>query len=697
MNVPIPAIRPDRLNSSALFLCIGMLISLLGCHYDADSDQNNQPLPGHPLFSDSLVQQIYDAQDHRDTERLLVFLKHEDGKYRELAAQAFGSVQDTPAIGSLVKLLSDPEAAVRKAAAFAIGQTGGAGAVEQLRRRLDAPEMNDDVREKLWEALGKLVSHEEYDEVFRESTFNSEDQAGWAQFMYRAGLRGIKNEGSVSRALNILQDSSSIPIARKMAAHFLGRTRDLNLSRLAGTLKAMIENEPDMVVESQLVKATRHLKEADRMPILKSVFENSRNDLAHIEAWRLAPAPQNFKGKPSFFENALYSSNPNVNVAFGEYMVRAAEAADVSLIFDLLEKHGDENYRSRALLMRALAKLQRAPAISDNDFERIELFFMHDASQYYSSPQHFYEAGITLEAFAELKKPDRAISWVGREVGRLLLEKDANDFLAVIKVQNALNILLERVKTENLEPKRSAAIFHLGENAVKTGDVALMTIVSGVFPVEQKSWLPEGLNEKFKVLFETESAKLKLPRDIEAFYALSDAIAKIDGNSPPAHEPPAYGHPIAWSVLSDLGTDYSPYIFETSKGEIEISLDPKSAPGTVANFIQLARSGFYDGKTFHRVVPDFVAQGGCPRGDGWGATDYSIRSEFSMESYSFGSIGVASAGKDTESCQFFFTHAPTPHLDGRYTLFGKITTDKSLAVVNQLEIGDTIYTINFPD
>jgi cyclophilin family peptidyl-prolyl cis-trans isomerase len=125
---------------------------------------------------------------------------------------------------------------------------------------------------------------------------------------------------------------------------------------------------------------------------------------------------------------------------------------------------------------------------------------------------------------------------------------------------------------------------------------------------------------------------------------------------------------------------------ETEKGTIELELLPDDAPFTVLSMIRLIRSGFFNGLTFHRVVPNFVVQGGDPRGDGWGGPGYSIRTEVSPREYERGSVGVASAGKDTEGCQFFITHAPTPHLDGRYTIFARVR--KGMDVVDRLQIGD---------
>jgi HEAT repeat protein/cyclophilin family peptidyl-prolyl cis-trans isomerase len=125
---------------------------------------------------------------------------------------------------------------------------------------------------------------------------------------------------------------------------------------------------------------------------------------------------------------------------------------------------------------------------------------------------------------------------------------------------------------------------------------------------------------------------------------------------------------------------------KTSRGEIEIELFGDDATQTAAVFIRLARSGFYKGLTFHRVVPNFVVQGGCPRGDGWGDPGYAIRAEINRHKYTRGAVGIADSGKDTGGSQFFITHSAQPHLDGRYTIFGRVT--KGMEVVDKLDQGD---------
>lgn len=109
---------------------------------------------------------------------------------------------------------------------------------------------------------------------------------------------------------------------------------------------------------------------------------------------------------------------------------------------------------------------------------------------------------------------------------------------------------------------------------------------------------------------------------------------------------------------------------------IEIEFFPEDAPGTVENFEKLANDGFYNGLTFHRVIPGFVAQGGCPNGNGTGGPGYTIKCETkgNPHKHEKGSLSMAHAGKDTGGSQFFLVLDPQPHLDGVHTVFGKITT-----------------------
>nr|WP_054858848.1 peptidylprolyl isomerase [Methanobacterium formicicum] len=136
-------------------------------------------------------------------------------------------------------------------------------------------------------------------------------------------------------------------------------------------------------------------------------------------------------------------------------------------------------------------------------------------------------------------------------------------------------------------------------------------------------------------------------------------------------------------------------MIETDKGNIELTLFEKEAPNTVANFEKLANSGFYNGLTFHRLIPNFVIQGGCPKGNGTGGPGYTIKCEINPHKHGTGALSMAHAGKDTGGSQFFITHSPQPHLDGVHTVFGKVV--KGMEVVNAIKAGDVMNKVTVID
>ena len=135
-------------------------------------------------------------------------------------------------------------------------------------------------------------------------------------------------------------------------------------------------------------------------------------------------------------------------------------------------------------------------------------------------------------------------------------------------------------------------------------------------------------------------------------------------------------------------------IMETEKGTINLELFDKDAPNTVKNFTDLAKKGFYDGLTFHRVIDDFMIQGGCPKGNGTGGPGYTINCEINQNKHLAGTLSMAHAGPNTGGSQFFICHAPQPHLDGVHTTFGKT---ENMDVVNAIRQGDKILSVKVED
>ncbi len=136
-------------------------------------------------------------------------------------------------------------------------------------------------------------------------------------------------------------------------------------------------------------------------------------------------------------------------------------------------------------------------------------------------------------------------------------------------------------------------------------------------------------------------------------------------------------------------------VFETSKGTIRVNLLPDEAPVTVANFINLVARGFYNKLKFHRVIANFMIQGGCPKGNGTGGPGYRFEDEFAakLRHDKAGRLSMANAGPGTNGSQFFITHGSTPHLDDAHTIFGEVQADVDQDVVNAIAQGDVIQSI----
>jgi peptidyl-prolyl cis-trans isomerase B (cyclophilin B) len=154
--------------------------------------------------------------------------------------------------------------------------------------------------------------------------------------------------------------------------------------------------------------------------------------------------------------------------------------------------------------------------------------------------------------------------------------------------------------------------------------------------------------------------------------------------------------PAAPELQIDIDRVYQA-IIDTNKGAIELELYPQYAPKTVNNFVFLTGEGFYDGITFHRVINNFMVQGGDPTGTGRGGPGYRFEDEFGGNPlvHETGSLSMANAGPNTNGSQFFITHAPQPHLDGKHTVFGKVV--KGQDVVDSVAQGDIMNSVTIQE
>jgi len=159
-----------------------------------------------------------------------------------------------------------------------------------------------------------------------------------------------------------------------------------------------------------------------------------------------------------------------------------------------------------------------------------------------------------------------------------------------------------------------------------------------------------------------------------------------------APKPKTYSAPPPMTI--DTSKQYTATI-ETEKGNLVLELFASDVPVTVNNFVFLAGERFYDGTTFHRVIPDFVAQGGDPTGTGTGTPGYSFADEFTEHTHVAGALSMANSGPNTNGCQFFITYTPQHHLDGKHSVFGQLI--EGMNVLEKIEQGDTIIRITIEE
>jgi len=166
-------------------------------------------------------------------------------------------------------------------------------------------------------------------------------------------------------------------------------------------------------------------------------------------------------------------------------------------------------------------------------------------------------------------------------------------------------------------------------------------------------------------------------------------LASCGGEAPKAK---VYSAPPPMTI--DTSKQYTA-IIETEKGDLVLELFAEDVPVTVNNFVFLAREGFYDGTTFHRVIPGFMAQGGDPTGTGTGTPGYSFADEFTEHTHVAGALSMANRGPNTNGSQFFITYTPQHHLDGRHSVFGQLIEE--MDVLNNIQQGDTVIRITIEE
>lgn len=641
-----------------IFLIAGAVCSLVACQQLQFPSKSKNLSTGQNKFTDQRLVTIYTLQDERKTAELLPYLQDSKAVYRKEAALAFASVQDTLAIAPLLSLLSDTTTAVRQAAAYALGQIGDSKSEAGLIQHIKS-EKRPVVQAALLEALGKIATTNGMNYLGTYEAPNQTALAGQAWGLYRAGLRQQYNTQAIEQSINMLQASNPLE-ARLAAAHFVARSPKLDLTPYQAQLQTAA-TDASAEVRMAVAQSMAKVKAPAKSQILSAIVTRDPDYRVRLSAVR-AMAGLPFREIEAAVLQALKDPNINTAVATAEFL--QANPAGIS----------------PESLLQALSTVQDARVRGG----MIWVILRNSQNKAYLSSRYqeqYRNARLPYDKAHLLKALSGDIANYGFISSELFATQQP-----VIATAGMEAIITMRQQTDfprNLE-QPFADIF---KRAVGSGDVALVGMAASAIRDPKLNLRSRFQNDTF---LKDAQQKLVLPRDMETNIELQKTLDYLAGiKESPAPQNP-FTHPIDWALVKTIAANQLALI-RTEKGDITIQLFLEDAPGSVANFVELTNKSFFNDLYFHRVVPNFVAQGGDKRGDGWGSSDYSIRSEFAPLNYREGYLGMASAGKDTESNQWFITHSLAPHLDGRYTIFAKVVT--GMDVVHQLEVGDRIVSV----
>lgn len=634
-------------------------------------------LPGESMAAEqsSELETIAALEDLRaQPAALFAFLSHDDAFVRARAALALGRIQDTIAIPQLARALDDPSSDVRNSAAFALGMMRSAASAAYLLRA--ASDKSPEVRRTAVEALGRAKSREVVPVLTRLLRSKDKELAANAAL----SLAFVADSSSLSalwRASGSRDEGLRWRVA--YALENIPHTKSLKvLSRLAG--------DKDWLVRSYTARALGKIVSEGCVGLL--------GRLADDDDWHVRVNAMRALGSfPSEESASILVAKLNDS----SFQVRAAACASLGKVgsestADFLRKFAfDRSPSVRAEAVRALALTGRAFTRDLTDQLMKEDVWFVKAAFYEALGEGKVEGALMILEQAYKTEEDarlRAAAIVG--LGKLknqkalpLLETASadTDFVVVASVCEAF--------AEIGEHRAVGAVLATYEKWKhhREPDVALTALET------LRKMKAVGAMEQYREALRHNDYRVR-----DAAYAafeelwgkaLADSLRKLSlaELSPPSEVPPGY----RVETVSYTGR----IAIVTEKGQVVIRLFGEDSPNTVHNFVQLAKKGYYNGLNFHRVVPNFVIQDGCPRGDGWGGPGHTIRCEINGRHYVQGAVGMALAGKDTGGSQFFITHSPQPHLDGRYTLFGDVV--EGMDVVDSIDRGDKIIEIRLLD
>lgn len=712
--------------NSKCFRASLLLLLLFVCVFASVTSAVAQYFPGE-------VRRILELQDRRsygDSDQLGTLLMSTDQAVRVSAIYALGNIADTNSVPKLNFLLagpfeSYPNEADFRAASFALGQMPCAESRQFIRLILeDKASLPASSSKYFLDALGRIGDSSDLS-IASKSSYSADTGITRAAAMSvaRFALRKIRSRESVE-ALKHLVNTSSDPGTLSNAAFALWRTGDKDLLRSADReIYALAESE-DPQIRMWGFNALARLADNKLLMYTLESFLSEDDWRVRVNMLNLLNAftPDSLTSAGRQINTVLMAAlnDKNENVAMTAVEVAKRIYPQLGTANDKWMKEGAEmmkqvmfNEEKFSTNVRGSAAIAFSQIMKEKSKDDLFALF-RSAKDYRLKADVLRAFGSFEDAMIYKQVRDTVTAEVtryntlnpntdGRMVGSRELSEIYKGFVEMMSLlDNRLDA--QNKKTSKLifmefagskDPMITALSLDALQDSIYAGErdeiASVMKFDFGELSSQDDQLLKLIFIDAFGNLGVKGSAEILKPLvnsgNYELAYAAADAIEKLTGEkmSPRA----ARKYDFDWDFIEKCKG--KTLTLKTSKGDIDLELFTEVAPFTVQSFVKLASDNFFDSTIFHRVVPNFVIQGGDPTGTGYGGPDYSLRSEFSSLEYEEGILGMASSGKDTEGSQFFITHSRTPHLDGKYTIFGKVLD--GMDVVSSISYGDYLYDV----
>lgn len=625
---------------------------------------------------------------------LVSLVKDEEPRVRRRAALGIGRVGLADGIEPLKALLAtDTVPEVRHMAAFALGLIGDAAAADALATALG--DADPFVQGRAAEALGQIghkpaaaavgTMIQAHIKAGALTGIDADDQGypkGGPTEAVRLGLYALVRLGSYDQIAAAVLDGKGRPISRWWPiAYALQRVQD---PRASAALLSLVPGTGQATTRAFAVRGLGLLKERKAVDLLLPMVAADREPVSvRVQAIRaLAAIGDPRAGAPI----VKLLSTPNVST---------------NLRLEAIAALGQFETNTRLPMLLDLVS-DRSPAIRAAAFGTLATV---DQDQFVATlsgldPDTHWNVRASLATAFGTLPTERAV----KLLEPMLKDSDQRVVPAVLsalvaaKVPSAGAALLKSLTADDFVIRQAAAV---GLGIVKP-DGAAQALGTAFGDQRDSTYVARAAMLASLVEVDKAAARGVLERALDdrewaVRVRAAELLRTLDPSSQAAPKRPAPASPISLaSVEALIQPPFSPMAYiDTERGMLQVQLAVLDAPHTVASFIELTRKGFFNGAAIHRVVPDFVMQDGDPRGDGEGGPGYTIRDEINDRPYLRGAVGMALDWEDTGGSQFFITHSPQPHLDGRYTVFGEVV--QGMEIVDRLSRWDIVRSVRVWD